>query len=361
MPIEVGIWRINDGLQKVQFSPIEDEKKLENTIHKNIGILDPDLMIIGNQIQTSYGKAIDLLAVNSNGDLVVIELKKNKTPREVVAQTLDYASWIETLTYEQISAFFAENNNGAKFDQAFYEKYAIDLPESLNETHHLIIVASELDNSTERIINYLSNYGVPINAVFFRYFKDNNGEYIARSWLIDPIEAELHANKASSGKRGKEIWNGKDWYISLGIGENRNWDDCQKYGFISAGGGKWYSNTLKLLPIGGRVFVYVPNQGYVGVGIVKKPAIIIRDFKVTVDGVEKPILETPLKTPKLGENAEDPDKSEYLVGIEWLKTKTLEQAIWEKGMFANQNSACKLRNNFTIERLVQRFGLEEGE
>jgi hypothetical protein len=30
-------------------------------------------------------------------------------------------------------------------------------------------------------------------------------------------------------------------------------------------------------------------------------------------------------------------------------------------MFANQNSACKLRSSFTIERLVARFGLADEE
>ncbi|WP_260869532.1 (deoxy)nucleoside triphosphate pyrophosphohydrolase [Paenibacillus sp. Y412MC10] len=39
-------------------------------------------------------------------------------------------------------------------------------------------------------------------------------------------------------------------------------------GFISAGQGKWYSNTLNLLKPGARVFVCIPKVGYVGVGIV---------------------------------------------------------------------------------------------
>ncbi len=358
MPIEVGIWRINGGLEKIQYSSIDNEKKLEIVLCKDIGILDPDLLLIGNQVLTAYGKSIDMLAVNSIGNLVVIELKKNRTPREVVAQILDYASWVEGLTYDQIIALYAENHKGQAFDQAFSEKFENELPEKLNEEHRLIVVASELDNSTERIINYLSAYGVPINAVFFRYFKDGNNEYITRSWLIDPDQAEVHASKGGL-KIGKEIWNGRDWYISLGVDQNRNWDDCQKYGFISAGGGKWYTNTLKLLPIGARVFVCVPKRGYVGVGIVKDLVVEVNKFTITIDGVEKPILEAELKAKRMGENADDPEKCEYLVRTEWLKTKPLDKAIWDKGMFANQNTACKLRNNFTIERLIKYFELEE--
>lgn len=360
MPIEVSIWRINEELERVEFSSIESEAKLETVLYNNIGILDPDLMVIGRQIPTAYGQFIDLLAIDSQGDLVVIEIKRNRTPREVVAQTLDYASWVQTLTYEQIAAFYSERHDGQRLEQAFSEKFETDPPERLNENHRLIIVASELDNSTERIIDYLSSgFGVPINAVFFRYFKDGDSEYLTRSWLIDPNQVEAQPSKATSNRGGKALWNGRDWYVSLGIGERRTWEDCQKYGFISAGGGRWYSNTLRLLPIGARVFVCIPRCGYVGVGIVKDTVVKVRDFKVNVDGIEKPILDMPLKALKMGENADDPDRSEYLVRVEWLKTVQADNAVWEKGMFANQNSACKMRSTFTIERLVQNFGLDD--
>ena len=102
MPIEVGIWRINSGLERVHFSTLENEKELETILFNDITILDPDLMVIGRQIPTSYGTSIDLLAIDSQGDLVVIELKRDRTPREVVAQTLDYASWVKDLSYDDI-------------------------------------------------------------------------------------------------------------------------------------------------------------------------------------------------------------------------------------------------------------------
>lgn len=360
MPIEVGVWRINNGLEKIHFSSIETEKKLESVLYQNISILDPNLMVIGRQIPTAYGKFIDLLAIDAQGDLTVIELKRDRTPREVVAQLLDYASWVQTLTHEQITAFYSERHNGKRFEQGFFEQFGADLPERLNEDHRLLVVSSELDNSTERIIGYLSSgFGVPINAVFFRYFKDGNNEYLARTWLIDPNQAEIQTSKTTSGRGSKETWNGRDWYASLGVGEHRTWEDCIKYGFISAGQGRWYKGTLQLLAPGARVFVCVPKKGYVGVGIVKEPVIRVRDFRVTNNGVEKPILELPLKAPNMAQNSDDSEMSEYLVRMEWIKTVPLERAIWEKGMFANQNSACKLRNKFTLEKLTEYFGLED--
>lgn len=42
------------------------------------------------------------LAVSREGDLTVIELKRDRTPRDVVAQILDYATWVATLGTKQI-------------------------------------------------------------------------------------------------------------------------------------------------------------------------------------------------------------------------------------------------------------------
>ena len=332
---------------------------LEDALAKDLSILSSQLMLLGRQIITSYGKFIDILAMDVSGNLSIIELKKNRTPREVVAQLIDYASWAQSLSYEDIAAIYAEKNSGKKLEEGFDDAFGASLPEQINQSHELIVVASELDPSTERIINYLAdNYGVPINAVFFRFFRDDGRDYLARTWLIAPEEAERKASK-SKVKKGSEAWNGRDFYVSLGEGEHRTWDDCRKYGFISGGQGKWYSQTLKLLFPGSRVFVNIPKTGYVGVGTVKESAVPVKDFNVALDGNEVPILDVPLDAPKMEENADDLDLSEYLVRVEWLKAVPRNEAFWEKGLFAIQHTACRLTSSFTIERLSQHFGLDD--
>jgi len=103
MPIEIGIWNITDDkVDKLNFSAIDSEKRLEEILTKDISILGENYLLIGRQVMTSYGKCIDLLSINQDGNLTVIELKKDKTPRDVVSQTLDYASWIKDLSYNDI-------------------------------------------------------------------------------------------------------------------------------------------------------------------------------------------------------------------------------------------------------------------
>ncbi len=357
MPIEIAIWKVNDEEpDKISYSPIDSERKLENIISKDLSILGDDFLLIGRQVKTAFGKSIDLLAINPDGKLSVIELKKDKTPREVVAQALDYASWVQNLSYQDITQIF-EDKIKKKFELAFAEKFNVSPPDDINQSHDILIVCAEIDGETERIVNYLSdNYNVPVNVVFFRFFKDGNSEYITRSWLIDPMLIDT----TSSSKTEK--WNGRDFIANVDVGENgvSSWEDAVKYGFISAGGGRWYSRTLNQLFPGARVFAMQPKKGYLGVGIVQEKCVPAKEFSVTLkDGTIKPIMEVKLKAEWLKNKADDPDMCEYFVKVKWLKTVPEKDAYWEKGLRANQNSAYKLRSKYTLEKLQKFFGLED--
>lgn len=257
MPIEVALWRLGNKLTKIEYTAMDAESRLEQVLADDITIADPNLMLIGRQVPTSYGKFVDLLAVDADGNLVVIELKRNRTPREVVAQLLDYGSWVRSLDDDDIAgifdAFLAKyypEHAGTSLDHAFCERFQVnEMPESLNESHKLVLVAGELDDSTERIIAYLAeDYGVAINAVFFRFFRDEDREYLSRAWLIDPGDIEAKVEE----KREKLPWNG-EFYVSFGANPNRDWEEARKYGFISAGGGSWYTKSLSMLEPGSRI------------------------------------------------------------------------------------------------------------
>jgi hypothetical protein len=360
MPIEVGIWKVNSGIKKVSFSPIESERKLEDVLAKDITILSEDILLIGRQIQTDYGKFIDMLAIDQDGNLIIIELKKNRTPRDVVAQAIDYASWVQNLSYDQILNLYEEKND-VPLEEAFAEKFDSSLPDKLNDTHQIMIVSAQLNSETERIINYLSyNFDVPINAVFFRYFEEGEQQFITRSWLLDPnIVDEKSSNTKVENK--KEKWNQQDFVVNFEENDSRNWEDAIKYGFIAAGGGHWYSKTLKRLFVGARIFCMIPKSGYVGIGKVTETVKPIKDVIFEVNDMEKKITELSLKAPNMLHDSEDPETCEYIAKVEWIKTVPKEGAFWIKGLKANQNSAYKLRSQYTIDKVSEFFGLENNK
>jgi hypothetical protein len=203
---------------------------------------------------------------DAEGYLCVLELKRDRTPREVVAQLLDYASWLAegVPDLDAVSALHsAFNDSGQDFTNAFEQLFGGPPPEGISGAdHRLIVVAGKLDGATERIVSYLSGYDVPINAVLFQYFEDGQNRYLARTWV-----REDDALTPIRPAKNRPAWNGLDWYVSFGEESGRrNWEDARTYGFVSAGGGNWYTRTLRSLPVGGRIWTYIPGTGYVGVG-----------------------------------------------------------------------------------------------
>ena len=67
-------------LHLVPRSRLDLEGRLEDWLCKDIGLLSDDLLVIGRQIE-QYGTPLDLLAVDRDGNLVVVELKRDRTPR----------------------------------------------------------------------------------------------------------------------------------------------------------------------------------------------------------------------------------------------------------------------------------------
>ena len=146
MPSEIKLWRIEDDKPKpVDQGTLDLESRLERWLRQDIGLVSTDLLVIGQQVVTAYGGIIDLLAIDSDANLVVLELKKDMTPKDVVVQALDYASWVQNLDYESTKRL-AEKflANGKTLEQAFKEKFGDDLSEIINERHRIYIVASSL-------------------------------------------------------------------------------------------------------------------------------------------------------------------------------------------------------------------------
>ncbi len=356
MPIRHAIWKVAEQPVPLVESTLITERLLEDMIRAAPKILSDEWMLIGRQESTGFGGRIDLMAIAPDGGLVLIELKRERTPREVVAQAIDYASWVEKLDPDDIAGIYSRFAPGRSLAEDFrvYFHHELD-EESLNANHLIIIVAASLDDSTERIVKYLSEKDIPINVLFFQVFTNGNEQLLSRSWLLDPVHTQVSAAIAPS--EPAEPWNG-EFYASFGESEARSWADAVEYGFISAGGGPWYSKTLQLLNPNDRVWVKVPGQGFVGVGRVIGKAEPASTFKVSTPSGEHPILDVARRANYQRHLVDDPERCEYFVPIRWAQTVPLEGAIQEIGMFGNQNSVCKPTTpkwRSTVERLKLRF------
>src|SRR5580704_2533750 len=99
MAFTMTLWGVRDEeLTALPKQRLDSEDRLERWIEQDVSLLGMDLLIFGRQVQTRFGGRIDLLAIDVEGNVVIIELKRDKTPREIVAQVLDYAAWVNDLS-----------------------------------------------------------------------------------------------------------------------------------------------------------------------------------------------------------------------------------------------------------------------
>lgn len=202
MPQEIRLWTVEDNKMpmKVDRNDIGLEKRLHDWLEKDISILDDRLLVIGREVEAHDRQKIDLLCIESDGALVVVEVKRRRTPREVAAQALEYASWVKELTADQVKEIANEYlQSDGPLESAMAAKFGTR-PETLNGSHRSLIVAEEIGGSTERIVRYLSELGVPINVATVQAFKDAGGqEMLAQVFLVEPEIARARASSRKSG------------------------------------------------------------------------------------------------------------------------------------------------------------------
>jgi hypothetical protein len=176
-------------------------------------IAQEPLMLIGRQSSASLeGSTLlpDLVGLDKDGNLVVIELKKGRTPREVVAQLLEYAAWASELSDDSIEelagSYLArhEQLEDKQFSEAFCEVFEVDEIPTLNQNVRLFIAAEDISPTVSRVCRFLrTSHGVDLNCVQFSIYKTESGEILISSEMVVGQE-EVVAPKKSPSQR----WSG---------------------------------------------------------------------------------------------------------------------------------------------------------
>jgi len=165
----------------------EVEKVLEDWIQANPHLLleDERIAIFSRQPKTAYGKFPDLLGVDVAGACVVVELKRGQAPRDVIAQALEYAAWVDSRDLSELDNLAREYalhyNTGTEtladvYRQAFIE-VSSDTPGEVsqvidhvtfNNQQRVVIVAENFLPETEQTLRYLrTKLGVDITGLQF--------------------------------------------------------------------------------------------------------------------------------------------------------------------------------------------------
>jgi hypothetical protein len=147
------------------------------------------------------------------------------------------------------------------------------------------------------------------------------------------------------------------YYVNVGEGETRNWDDCLRYGFLAAGGDPKWSAPIRSLSEGDVVVAYLKGRGYVGVGRVSERAVPYIEYRQE----ERLLGDLELVSPNLAHDATDLSVCEYIVRVDWTRALPREEAVWESnaGLFTSQLIRASLDGQpKTVAYIDEYFGLD---
>ena len=147
------------------------------------------------------------------------------------------------------------------------------------------------------------------------------------------------------------------YYLNVGEGLHRNWDDNREFGFVSAGQGVRWRDQISRLQKDDVIAAYLSGSGYVGIGKVLDTAKMI---KYALDYQGRPLSSLKLRQRDIFNNSESKTKSEYAVPINWIRAVPRAQAKWasNKGIYSSQLVRASLeKQQATLDFLSQEFQL----
>ncbi|GAB1409828.1 hypothetical protein MASR1M90_09820 [Desulfovibrionales bacterium] len=188
---------------QTSFQVGHEEAVLEDWLESNPdGIVeDGRILVIGRQVVTNLGGFIDLLGLDRKGDVVVIELKRDRTPRDTIAQSLEYASFAERLDTTQLEEILRSylNDDSLSIAEHHREYFAIGVDEAVafNKDQRIVIIGQRVTPEIRQTATFLRSKGIRVTCVEFTFFQANGGTRLLSQEIVVGTESEKPKNIAS--------------------------------------------------------------------------------------------------------------------------------------------------------------------
>ncbi|MFP4532294.1 MAG: endonuclease NucS domain-containing protein [Desulfobacterales bacterium] len=185
------------------FQAAHEEAILEDWLESNPdGIIeDGSILIIGRQVVTNFGGFIDLLGLDREGNLVVIELKRDRTPRDTLAQALEYTSFIEKLDTGQLEEILQSYMSDPSLSLAEYHheyfQLRADEAAAFNKDQRIVIVGQRVTTEIRQMASFLRSKGIRVTCIEFTFFQVEGGTRLLSHEIVVGKESDKPARVAS--------------------------------------------------------------------------------------------------------------------------------------------------------------------
>ena len=189
---QIGIWRIaENGPTRLDSSNVRLEEDLEGWIHNDPSLLQAGLTVLGRQLDMGAVGRLDLLAIDQQGQWVVVELKRGMLYRDTIAQAIDYASHIATMPFSQLLELLRAKSPQIDLRSLLDSRQAQEEESSSSRGVRVIVVGTGQAPGLQRMIDFLSAGRIPIEVVLYQVFQLADGDRIlVREIVEQQVETE---------------------------------------------------------------------------------------------------------------------------------------------------------------------------
>ena len=190
-----------EPIEKTSFKAvgIKERKDLQEWIAKNPEVLGEELLIIQKEFDgfNDTNERLDLLALDKQGNLVVIENKLDDSGRDMVWQVLKYASYCSKLDNQNIkdiyNKYLRENNQQMTAEQSLEEFFNDeDYEEKLNKgnSQRIVMVSGDYRKEVTSTVLWLLNFGLRVQCFKASAYKLGDQLFFNIEQIIPMKDAE---------------------------------------------------------------------------------------------------------------------------------------------------------------------------
>lgn len=145
------------------------------------------LFPVSRQARLAAGGVPDVLALDTSGRVVVIEVKRD-VDRGQLAQCLEYAGWARLTNLDEVAGLYNAGSPQHRGVEAFFRDWQdfteTTTPVTINPHPRLYLVARDFEGRTRSALDFLQENNLPVTVVPVTMYQDPTGRRI-----VD-IEAE---------------------------------------------------------------------------------------------------------------------------------------------------------------------------
>jgi hypothetical protein len=165
-----------------------ERQDLEEWLASTPEALHEDLLVLATEYVLPTNLRIDILALDKQANLVVVELKRDKSGSDIEWQSIKYASYCSSLRPDEIYQILADRKKtDADKARQEIEEFIDEELEELNKNQRIILVAGEFHSDVASAVLWLREYEIDVRCVRLRSFRDTDGSFFLSPELIIPL------------------------------------------------------------------------------------------------------------------------------------------------------------------------------